>query len=145
MANPRPPLVLFTSPVQSTEEVLSGLTKNQMTEKEALLNALEYAESSFVNDGVKKKAARAFFICEWLEDKNWHPEMQVLIKRVNQNKYLSAAFKELENDDRETSRLDHAVSLLNHIFGWGLAPAEWQATQGAHLVDELWNIINLQN
>jgi hypothetical protein len=114
-----------------------------MTEKEALLNALVYVESSFANDGVKK-AARAFFICAWLEDKNWHPEVRALVERVNQNKYLRAAFAELEDDDRETSRLQHAVSLLNHIFGWGLAPAEWKATQGEPLVDELWHIINLQ-
>lgn len=112
-----------------------------MTERAALLHALEYAESSFMNDGIKKKAARAFFICAWLEDKNWHAEMRALVERVSRTKYLNAAFKELEDDDRETTRLYHAVSLMNNIFGWGLATADWKATQGAPLVDELWNLV----
>ena len=116
-----------------------------MTEKEALTRTLEYVESSFSGDMVKMKSARAFFVLAWLEDKNWHSEMQSLLNRVLETPYLNTAFKALEENDRETNRIYGAVSLMNYIFGWGLAAAEWKETQGPVLIEEIWNIINFKH
>jgi hypothetical protein len=113
-----------------------------MTEKEALVHALEYVEIRISGRGPKITAARAFFVLAWLEDINWHSEMSVLLERVRNTDYLNMAFKDLEENERETSRLYDAVSLFNHIFGWGLTTAEWIATKGTPLVEELWGIIN---
>jgi hypothetical protein len=113
-----------------------------MTEREALVHTLEYVQSPFNGHTQKIKAARAFFVLAWLEDKNWRSEMSILLERVRNTDYLNTAFKELEQNDRETSKLYAAMSLLNHIFGWGLATAEWSDTKGAPLIDELWGIIN---
>ena len=118
--------------------------ENSMTEKNALMQTLEYVQGPFTGDIVKMKAARAFFIFAWLEDKNWHSEMRVLLERARNTDYLKTAFEALEEDGLETSRLYHAVSVMNYIFGWGLAPAEWSATQGEPLIEELWDIINFR-
>jgi len=116
-----------------------------MTEKAALMLALEYIQSPFSDNLMNQKAARAFFIFAWLEDKNWHTEMRVLLERTRNTDYLKTAFKALEENERETKKIYQSVSLMNHIFGWGFANAEWKATKGEPLIEELWQIINFKN
>jgi len=114
---------------------------NTLSQKQALFNALIFAEANFAGDAVKMRAARTFFVIEWLDDMNWHPEAQSLEKRIRAMKYLNDAFAQLEADAKATQRLDAGVSLFNHIYGWGLTSSEWRADQGAELVDELWEMI----
>jgi hypothetical protein len=114
-----------------------------MTQKEALMHALEYAESSYYNSELQQKAARAFCISAWLEDKNWHAENHTLLGRIRNMESLYAAYTELEKNEKETTKLYHIATLLNYIFGWGFKTDEWSVTEGAPFVHELWNIINL--
>lgn len=86
-------------------------------------------------------AAAAFFIIDWLHDINWHSEAQTLEERVASDRLLSHAYAKLETDEKATRRIHDAISLLNHICGWGLSPDEWQATAGQPLVEELWMLL----
>jgi hypothetical protein len=70
--------------------------------------------------------------------------MRTLLQRVRNTDYLKTAFGELEANNGETAKLYSAVNLLNHIFGWGLATAEWSSTKGDALIEDLWKIINFK-
>ena len=113
-----------------------------MSEKEAFLRALQFAQTPFDGQSAKGKAARALFTILWLTDKNWHPEAIDIESKVAADEYMNAAFIDLDENDAASERLQHAACLLNNIFGWGLKADEWQATRGEPLVNELWEIIN---
>jgi hypothetical protein len=70
--------------------------------------------------------------------------MRVLLKRTRNTAYLKTAFKALEENEHEATKIDDAARLLNHIFGWGFVLAEWKEIAGAPLIEELWKIINLK-
>jgi hypothetical protein len=112
-----------------------------MTQKEALIRALEIAERSFRDDSNTLTAARAGFVALWLEDMNWHPESGAIAERALATQRLKVPFEKLQHDIIRIGELQDIVSFFNSLFGWGLKTTEWRATQGAGLVEELWEII----
>ena len=112
-----------------------------MTQKQALARILEFAQRNMTGDNNSAIAARAAFVILWLTDMNWHGEARALSDRMLATPRLKAAFQKLEQDEKRTGQLQDAVVLFNWLFGWGLNTDEWRATQGATLVEELWNII----
>jgi len=112
-----------------------------MTQKQALLRILDFAEWNATADRNSVIAVRAAFVILWLEDMNWHSEARALSARTLAAPRLKTAYENLERNDKLAGRIrDSAVSFNSH-FGWGLNADEWRAAQGITLVEELWNII----
>lgn len=114
-----------------------------MSQKEALLQALVYAQSSFP-DLEMQKAARAFCLLAWLEEKSMESEIYVLLNQINITEGLNTAFHNLEANDRETTKLYHIAYTLDYIFGWKIDAAGWKQTHGETFVHELWGIITFR-
>jgi hypothetical protein len=113
-----------------------------MTEKKALLLALEYVQPKLGQNSFYEKAAHACFILAWLQEKGLDEEVAELLERVNATAQLNESFMKITADELAVNQICRAVGLMNHIFGWGLVAAEWNATEGTPLIDELWSIIN---
>jgi hypothetical protein len=114
-----------------------------MTQKQLLMHALAFAESPYRKDTVKMKAARAICAIAWLRHMNWRPEADALKAKLHLTDGLAETVNELREISGRTDESDSIASFLNQIYGWGLETGEWQATEGAGLVEELWALINM--
>jgi len=113
-----------------------------MTQKQLLTHALSFVESPYHGDATAMKAARASLIIAWLRHMNWRPEADALEAKLGSTDCLAEAVNTLAKHSGETDEGECLGAFLNRIHGWSLATGEWQATEGAVLVEELWGLIN---
>ena len=111
---------------------------NRLSQKQALLALLLCAEKPY-QEAAQKVAARALAVIRWLEDMNWHAEAAMLVTKVHADPILSANMKKLGSESE--IEIQDLISRMNVFFEWCVTKSDWQANQGAPLVEELWELI----
>lgn len=88
------------------------------------------------------RSARYKFICEWLEDINWHHECALVSQKFTEEDEekefnIVKATRSENQYNYEMKRAGDLVCGFNQVFGWGLDNSWTSGGQGQAFVDEL--------
>ncbi len=100
-----------------------------MTQKKAIQNVLDTFETP---------RGKFEFICNWLEDINWHTEHKLFYETLSSNLVAWAENWNTQQMQREMYRAREVVVGFTAIYGYGIRNEEWLSEgSGKEFVNEL--------